>query len=107
MRKKVLYKATFAAGCFWCADAAFRMLDGMSKVVCGYAGGKHGNPSYEQVLKGNTEHGEAVQIEYDPSKISYEDILNIFWNIHDPTTPNRQGSDVGPQYQAVIFWHNE
>lgn len=100
-------KATFAAGCFWCAEAAFKLLDGVSSVTSGYAGGQEENPSYEEVGSGTTGHVEAVQAQYDPSKVSYERLLQIFWEIHNPLEKNKQGPDIGPQYQAVIFYHDE
>lgn len=100
-------KATFAGGCFWCQDAVFRMLDGVNSVVSGYSGGGVENPTYEQVSTGTTGHFEAIQIEYDPDKISYEDLLEIFWVSHDPTQVGGQGSDIGPQYEAAVFYHDE
>ena len=101
-----LEKATFAGGCFWCADAVFRMLKGVKNVTAGYAGGKMENPTYGQVSSGQTGHVEAVQIEYDPKEISYEELLDVFWHTHNPTEVNRQGPDTGSQYQAVIFYHD-
>jgi peptide-methionine (S)-S-oxide reductase len=99
--------ATFAAGCFWCVEAVFQDVRGVQRVVSGYAGGKVPNPSYEQVCTGTTGHAEAVQIAFDPDVVSYRDLLDIFWHTHDPTTPNRQGADAGPQYRSAIFYHNE
>ena len=99
--------ATFAGGCFWCTEAIFTRLKGVEKIISGYAGGKVEKPSYEQVSRGNTGHAEAIQITYDPKTISYEDLLYIFWRTHDPTTINRQGADVGPQYRSVIFYADE
>ena len=99
--------ATFGAGCFWCAEAAYKLLDGVERVASGYAGGEKENPSYEEVSTGATGYVEAVQIEYDAQKVAYEDLLKIFWEIHDPEQENRQGPDVGTEYQAVIFYHNE
>ena len=99
--------ATLAGGCFWCLDAAYRQIEGVTRVVSGYAGGAVEHPSYEAVCTGRTGHAEAVQVEYDPSTISYEDVLDIFWAIHDPTTLNRQGADVGTQYRSAIFVHDE
>ena len=98
---------TLAGGCFWCIESVFREVDGVEKVVSGYTGGKTINPTYELVCSGDTEHAEAVQISFNPSKISYKEILEIFFSVHDPTTPNRQGTDVGTQYRSAIFYHNE
>ena len=100
-------KATFANGCFWCTEAIFARLDGVKSVVPGYSGGTVENPSYEQVCTGKTGHAEAAQIEFDPDKISYEKLLDVFWHTHDPTTLNRQGNDVGTQYRSAIFYHDE
>jgi len=98
--------ATFGSGCFWCTQAIFQRLDGVEKAVSGYSGGHVDNPSYEQVCTGMTGHAESVQITYDPAKVSYDDLLEVFWKTHDPTTRNRQGNDVGPQYRSVIFYHD-
>ncbi|MBV8196270.1 MAG: peptide-methionine (S)-S-oxide reductase MsrA [Candidatus Dormibacteraeota bacterium] len=95
--------ATVAGGCFWCLDAAYREIEGVTDVVSGYAGGTVSNPTYEQVCTGRTGHAEAVQVTFDPEVISYGDILDIFWSVHDPTTKDRQGNDVGTQYRSVIF----
>jgi peptide-methionine (S)-S-oxide reductase len=100
-------KATFGGGCFWCTEAQFQYLDGVTKVESGYAGGTVPNPSYEDVSTGTTGHAEVIQVTYDPSKISYEELLQAFWQSHDPTQLNRQGNDVGTQYRSVIFYHNE
>jgi len=100
-------KATLAAGCFWCVEAIYRELKGVDKVVSGYSGGENSNPNYEEVGRGNSGHAETIQISFDPNEISYENILEIFWRVHDPTTLNRQGNDVGPQYRSVIFHHDE
>ncbi|MEX0672542.1 MAG: peptide-methionine (S)-S-oxide reductase MsrA [Candidatus Paceibacterota bacterium] len=100
-------KATFAGGCFWCQDAVFRMLKGVHLVRSGYSGGDTKDPSYETVSEGVTWHREAVQIEYDPDEISFEDLLEVFWTSHDPTQVGGQGSDIGPQYEAAIFYHTE
>jgi len=100
-------KATLAGGCFWCLEAAFQQLDGVVDVVSGYTGGHVPNPTYEQVCTGTTGHVEAVQITFDPRVISFEELLEVFWTIHDPTTLNRQGADVGTQYRSAIFYHNE
>lgn len=99
--------ATLGGGCFWCLEAIYQDVIGVSEVSNGYAGGVTENPSYEQVCSGRTGHAEVVQIEYDPDVISYEDILTIFWRIHDPTTLNRQGADVGTQYRSIILTHDE
>jgi peptide-methionine (S)-S-oxide reductase len=102
-----LETATFAAGCFWCVEALFGRLRGVIKVVSGYAGGTVPNPTYEEVCSGMTGHAEAVQITFDPEEISFGDLLEVFWRTHDPTTPNRQGADVGTLYRSAIFWHYE
>ncbi len=107
MNMSQLEKATFGAGCFWCVEAVFERLDGVHSVVAGYAGGTKPNPTYEEVCTGRTGHAEVAQITYDPSKIRYEQLLEMFWKAHDPTTLNRQGADVGNQYRSVIFYHNE
>lgn len=99
--------ATLAGGCFWCTEAIFKRLKGIISVLPGYAGGNIKNPTYEQVSSGETGHAEAIQIEFDPEQISFEKILDVFWHTHDPTTINRQGSDIGPQYRSVIFYHDE
>jgi len=99
--------ATLTGGCFWCLEAVFAELKGMDKVVSGYTGGKVANPSYHEVCTGKTGHAEAVQITFDPGVISYKEILEVFFQIHDPTTLNRQGADVGTQYRSAIFYHND
>jgi peptide-methionine (S)-S-oxide reductase len=99
--------ATFGAGCFWCSEAQFQELDGVLKVESGFSGGTVKNPSYEEVCTGTTGHAEVVQVTYDPSKITYDELLKAFWTAHDPTQLNRQGNDVGTQYRSVIFYHNE
>lgn len=99
--------ATLAGGCFWCLDGAYRELRGVIAVESGYTGGQVRNPTYEQVSTGTTGHAEAVQITYDPEEISYEDLLEIFFSVHDPTTLNRQGADVGTQYRSAVFFHDE
>ncbi len=99
--------ATLGGGCFWCLDAIYRDVEGVDRVVSGYSGGHIPNPTYEQVCGKQTGHAEVVQVWFDPSVISYEDILYIFWRIHDPTTADRQGNDIGPQYRSVIFYNDE
>lgn len=99
--------ATFANGCFWCTEAIFQELKGVEKVTSGYTGGHVKNPTYEQVCSKDTGHAECLQIEYDPEQISFDELLEVFWKTHDPTTLNRQGNDVGPQYRSAIFYHNE
>lgn len=99
--------ATFGTGCFWCTEALFEQLNGVLKVESGYAGGKVANPTYKAVCTGETGHAECVQIQYEPNKISYDELLEVFWQVHDPTTLNRQGADVGTQYRSVIFYHND
>jgi peptide-methionine (S)-S-oxide reductase len=99
--------ATLGGGCFWCIEAVFETVEGVKDVTSGYAGGNKENPTYEEVCTGKTGHAEVVQIEYDPKKITYEEILDIFWKAHDPTTMNRQGADVGSQYRSIILYHNE
>ncbi len=99
--------ATLAGGCLWCIEAVFQQVDGVENVVSGYTGGATINPNYEQVCTGNTGHAEAVQVSFNPSKISYREILEIFFSVHDPTSLNRQGADVGTQYRSAIFYHNE
>lgn len=98
-------KATVGGGCFWCVEAVFEQVEGVEEVVSGYSGGRRENPTYEQVCSGGTGHAEVVQISFDPDRISYREILEIFFATHDPTTLNRQGADVGTQYRSVIFYH--
>ncbi|WP_147202138.1 peptide-methionine (S)-S-oxide reductase MsrA [Segetibacter aerophilus] len=99
--------ATFGAGCFWCVEAIFQQLDGVLKVTSGYSGGHIKNPTYEQVCSKTTGHVEVAQVIYDPSKITFDDLLQVFWKTHDPTTLNQQGNDRGPQYRSVVFYHND
>jgi peptide-methionine (S)-S-oxide reductase len=99
--------ATFGTGCFWCSEAVFQELKGVIKVTSGYSGGHVANPTYEQVCSKTTGHAEVVEVIYDPSVITYDELLEVFWQTHDPTTLNRQGNDVGPQYRSVIFYHND
>jgi len=98
--------ATFGTGCFWCTEAIFQQLEGVIKSTSGYSGGHVANPSYKEVCTGTTGHAEVIQVVYDPKKITYDELLEVFWQTHDPTTLNRQGNDVGPQYRSVIFYHN-
>lgn len=98
--------ATFGNGCFWCTEAVFQQLDGVVAVTSGYSGGHVNNPSYKEVCTGTTGHAEVLQIVYDPAKITFDELLEVFWQTHDPTTLNRQGNDVGTQYRSVVFYHN-
>lgn len=99
-------KATFGAGCFWGIEAAFRRLDGVELAESGYAGGTAEDPTYEQVCSGQTGHTEVVEVTYDPSKVSYDQLLETFWDVHDPTTLNRQGPDIGTQYRSAIYYYS-
>jgi peptide-methionine (S)-S-oxide reductase len=107
MSKEKLEKATFAGGCFWCTEAVFQRVIGVEKVISGFTGGNIKNPPYREVITGRTGHAEAIEIQYDSERISYEDLLNIFFTTHDPTTLNRQQNDVGTQYRSAIFYHSE
>jgi len=107
MNTTTLSRATLAGGCFWCLDAAYRRLRGVKSVVSGYGGGQVANPSYEAVCSGRTGHAEVVQIDFDPSVITYRELLEVFFGIHDPTTLNRQGNDIGTQYRSAIFPHDD
>lgn len=100
-------KATLGGGCFWCLEAVYQEVDGITDVVSGYAGGHVANPSYKQVCSGTTGHAEVVQLTYDPSVIRYRDLLEIFFTIHDPTTKDREGADVGPQYRSIVLYHDD
>lgn len=99
--------ATFGTGCFWCTEAIFQEVEGVVKVTSGYSGGQVANPTYKEVCTGTTGHAECLNIVYDPAKVSFDELLEIFWKVHDPTTLNRQGADVGTQYRSVVFYHNE
>ncbi len=102
-----LQLATFGSGCFWCTEAVFQRVAGVEKVESGYSGGKVKNPTYKEICSGLTGHAEVIRLTYDPIKVSFEALLEIFWKTHDPTTLNRQGNDIGTQYRSVIFFHNE
>lgn len=104
---KKIEKATLGGGCFWCVEAVFETLDGVSEVISGYTGGHSKNPTYKEICGGDTGHAEVVQVHYDSEKISFDQILEVFWTAHDPTTLNRQGNDVGTQYRSSIFYHDE
>jgi len=99
--------ATLAGGCFWCLEAVFKDLRGVNWVMSGYSGGQNANPSYKQVCSGTTGHAEVVQVKFDPAQLSYADLLRVFFAIHDPTTLNRQGNDIGTQYRSAIFYHDD
>ena len=99
--------ATFGGGCFWCTEAVFQELAGVLKVTSGYTGGQTENPTYQDICNGNTGHAEVIQIEFDPEKISFSQLMEVFFATHDPTTPNQQGNDIGTQYRSVIYFHDE
>ncbi len=99
--------ATFGTGCFWCTEAIFQQVEGVVKVTSGYSGGRVENPSYKAVCTGTTGHAECLNIEYDPAKVTFDELLEMFWQVHDPTTLNRQGNDIGTQYRSVVFYHND
>lgn len=102
-----MQQATLGGGCFWCIEAVYQRVEGVSKVQSGYAGGTTPNPTYEEICRGDSGHAEVIQITFDPAKVTYAEILEIFWLAHDPTTPNRQGNDVGTQYRSIILTHSE
>ncbi len=102
-----LERATFGGGCFWCVEAALKPLDGVERVTSGYAGGHAEDPSYNEVCRGSTGHAEVVQVAYDPEEISYPDLLEVFFTIHDPTTEDREGPDVGSQYRSIVLYHDD
>jgi peptide-methionine (S)-S-oxide reductase len=106
-KKTKMEVATFGNGCFWCTEAVFQDLNGVESAISGYSGGSVENPTYKQVCAGNTGHAEVLQITYNPAVISFEELLEVFWKTHDPTTLNRQGNDVGTQYRSAIFYHND
>jgi len=106
-KKNHVETATFGEGCFWCVEAIFSRIDGVIEVKSGYSGGHVRNPTYKEVCTGTTGHAEVCQIKYNPEKVCYADLLEVFWETHDPTTLNRQGNDIGTQYRSVIFYHNE
>lgn len=105
--KEGLVLATFGSGCFWCTEAVFQNVDGVEKVESGYSGGRVKNPTYKEICSGLTGHAEVIQVSYDPETVTYDELLEIFWKTHDPTTLNRQGADVGTQYRSVIYYHND
>lgn len=106
-QSKKSQKATFGMGCFWCSEALFQKLEGVTAVRSGYEGGSVANPSYEDVCTGSTGHAEVIELTYDPAKVKYDELLEVFWKSHDPTTLNRQGADIGTQYRSVVFYHSD
>lgn len=104
---KNMKQATFGGGCFWCTEAVFQRLEGVHQVVSGYSGGHVENPTYKQVSAKRTGHAEVIQVTYDPKVVDYKQLLEVFWKTHDPTTPNQQGADIGPQYRSVVFYHDD
>ena len=107
MNDQSLATATFGSGCYWCTEAIFQRIDGVENVVSGFMGGHVENPTYEQVCNMDTGHAEVIHFNYDPSKVRFEELLEVFWKTHDPTTPNQQGADVGPQYRSAVFYHSD
>lgn len=107
MENKTMDTATFGAGCFWCVEAVFQNMEGVEKVVSGYSGGFVKNPAYKEVCMGTTGHAEVCQIYYNPQKVTFDELLEVFWQTHDPTTLNRQGNDIGTQYRSAIFYHSD
>jgi peptide-methionine (S)-S-oxide reductase len=105
--KEGLEVATFGSGCFWCTEAVFQNVEGVERVESGYSGGQVKNPSYREVCTGQTGHAEVIQIHYDPKKVTFDELLEVFWKTHDPTTPNQQGADIGTQYRSVVFYHTD
>ena len=106
MENKTMDTATFGAGCFWCVEAVYQNMEGVEKVVSGYSGGFVKNPAYKEVCMGTTGHAEVCQVHYNPQKVTFDELLEVFWQTHDPTTLNRQGNDIGTQYRSAIFYHN-
>ena len=107
MTETTLQTATFGAGCYWCTEAVFQRIKGVEGVVSGFMGGHVENPTYEQVCRMDTGHAEVIQFQYDPEVVKFEELLEVFWKTHDPTTPNQQGADVGPQYRSAVFYHSD
>lgn len=107
MENKTMDTATFGAGCFWCVEAVYQNMEGVEKVVSGYSGGFVKNPAYKEVCMGTTGHAEVCQVHYNPQKVTFDELLEVFWQTHDPTTLNRQGNDIGTQYRSAIFYHND